>query len=143
MCAVPCSARFNGFFGTLRKGELCCRAFAIACKVLTSVCVSCQVTAMPAGARWINTVDPLAYALNALLPLHLTCNGGPEAGCPTISYPLPDGGVSSIDRTKLVDDLYDVSYSRLWSSIAILSSFAGVLLVTTALSMAYVRHITR
>ena len=98
---------------------------------------------MPPGARWINTIDPLGYALKALLPLHLTCDGGAAAGCPTILYPIPGVGQVAVDRTALVDELYDVSSSRLWQSVAAMAVFAAALLATTALSMGLVRHITR
>jgi ABC-type multidrug transport system permease subunit len=98
---------------------------------------------MPPAGRWINTVDPLAYALDALLPLHLTCDGGAAAGCPTIVYPVPGIGPIPVDRTALVDELYDVSYSHLWHNIGIMAIFAAVLLATSCLSISLLRHITR
>jgi hypothetical protein len=98
---------------------------------------------MPQAARWINTVDPLAYALNVLLPLHLTCDGGEAAGCPTVLYPEPGVGLVPVDRTLLVDELYGVSHATLWKNMGFLAVFVGVFVVTTALAMQFVRHIVR
>lgn len=108
-------------------------------------------------------MDPVGYAFRVLLPLHVHCEGGRAAGCPTVMYLyFPQ------DRTELVDsepcgggapcllrwqhyhalpclsaEFFDVSYAGIWPNMGYLAVFVGVFLVTNALAMRFIRHIVR
>ena len=97
---------------------------------------------MPAGSRWVNSIDPVGYLLRALFALHLRCDGGAAAGCVTIDYPTPRGVVPQ-DRSALVATLYDVQYDALWANVGWLALFVPALFVLNALSLRFFRHIVR
>lgn len=97
----------------------------------------------PAGSGWINTIDPIGYSLRVLLPLHIHCEGGAAAGCPKIPYPDPVRGLVPIDRSVLMNRLYEVYYSDIWPNMGWLAIFVGVFMVTYGLALRFVRHIVR
>jgi len=98
--------------------------------------------AVPAGVRWVNSIDPVGYLIRALFALHLRCDGGAAAGCVTINYPTAQGLVPR-DRSDLVASLYDVQYDAMWTNVGWLALFVPTLFVLNALSLRFFRHIVR
>jgi hypothetical protein len=94
-------------------------------------------TSMPAGARWVNTVDPIAYAFRALIPIHFYCTGD---GCTKIGGPKPE---DQIDRWVLVKGDYDISYEDVWPCIGYLSIFIAAFQVFNIAAQAFIKHQTR
>ena len=88
-------------------------------------------------------LSPTGYAFRALIPLHFHCEGGAAAGCPTVLFPDPVKGVITVDRSSLVDSLYELEYARVWENIGYLAIFVGVFQVLNVLATTYVRHIVR
>jgi hypothetical protein len=99
-----------------------------------------KVSSMPAGARWVNTIDPVGYLLRAIYPLHIHCEGGASAGCPAILYPTA-AGVILIDRSTLMNTLYDVYFDQIWTNIGWLAVFVPVFFLLNAVALKFVRHI--
>ena len=94
-------------------------------------------TSMPAGARWVNTVDPIGYAFRALMPLHFYCTG---ASCPAIPV-APN--MPGIDRWQFVKDQYDLSYDDVWPCIGYLSLFIAAFQMFNLGAQSLIKHQTR
>ena len=99
-------------------------------------------SSMPPGSKWVNTIDPIAYAFRALIPLHFKCEGGVAAGCPTISVPNSTG-VYTWDRMEFINDAYELSYDQIWPSIGYTAIFIGVFQFFNVLATYRIRHISR
>ena len=77
------------------------------------------------------------------MPLHFNCEGGLAAGCPTVQYPDPVKGIITVDRSTLVNSLYELEYSQVWANIGYLAIFVGFFQILNVLATTYVRHIVR
>ena len=129
-------------------------------------------SSMPPGAKWINTIDPIAcvrcgaraaaappflrispspppphnrYAFRALIPLHFSCGvGSPGFYDPTIYAPNPDTGtIEPVSRSQWVDSSYEVSCAQIWPAIGYLSIFVVAFQAIAFYSTWRVRHISR
>ena len=80
--------------------------------------------------------------LRVVLPLHIHCEGGAAAGCPTVAYPTPQG-VVQVDRSALMNSLYDVYYVDVWINMLWLALFVPGFFLANALAMRFIRHIVR
>ena len=91
---------------------------------------------MPPGSKWLNTIDPIAYAFRALVPLVFHCVGGKPAGCPMIKAPGAGQQLVSVDRSDFVNETYELSYDNIWPSIGYTAIFIGVFQVLNIISAA-------
>jgi hypothetical protein len=98
---------------------------------------------MPPGSTWLNTIDPIAYAFRALVPLHFHCDGGAAAGCPTILAPDANQVPTVVDRSEFVDATYELSVTQIWPSIGYMAIFIAVFQAVNIASTYSVRHISR
>jgi ABC-type multidrug transport system ATPase subunit/ABC-type multidrug transport system permease subunit len=104
------------------------------------------VPSMPAGARWVASIDPVYYTFQALIPIHFWCDASvPGVHCPTIPVPsvTSAGGVASMDRYKYVTKTYDMTYDAHWTNFGYIWIFFVVLQVGTMLNIKYRRYIVR
>ena len=72
--------------------------------------------------RWVSYINPVAFALRALLPTIFACSGGAAAGCPAILTATP-AGLSSVDRAEFVEHYYGVDLSSTWTYVGALAAF--------------------
>jgi ABC-type multidrug transport system permease subunit len=101
-------------------------------------------SSMPPGSKWLNTIDPIAYAFRALVPLHFHCEGGAGAGCATIVAPDAVTQVPTVyDRSSYVNATYELSYGEIWPSIGYTAVFIVVFQCLNIFSTYRVRHISR
>lgn len=102
-------------------------------------------SSMPPGAKWLNTIDPIAYAFRALIPLHFCA--APACYDPTIIAPswLSEevGVFQPYPRSVWVDNTYEVSSAQIWPCIGYLSIFVGVFQLIAFTGTNFVRHISR
>jgi len=101
-------------------------------------------SSMPPGSKWLNTIDPIAYAFRALVPLHFHCEGGAGAGCATIVAPDAATQMPTVyDRSSYVNSTYELSYGDIWPSIGYTAIFIVVFQAANIFSTYRVRHISR
>ena len=91
----------------------------------------------------LNTIDPIAYAFRALIPLHFHCEGGVAAGCPTLLAPNDSQVLTLYDRSTFVESTYEVSHSAIWACIGYTALFIVAFQALNILSTYRVRHISR
>lgn len=97
---------------------------------------------MPIGARWLNSIDPVTYTIRVLLPLHVHCEGGVQAGCPTIRLPTP-AGMITVDRSALLSAQFDVSVDEIWVNMSWLALFCPIFFLLYSIVLRFIKHNSR
>jgi len=97
---------------------------------------------IPRGWKWAHIIDPITYALDALVAPQFYCS--PDGGntCPTV-LSIPGNPASAVDRYAYVADSFGLSYGNRWKDVGYLCAFVGVFQVLHFLSVNFVSHIKR
>src|SRR5207244_2340196 len=96
---------------------------------------------LPIGWKWAHWVDPITWALEAIMPSQFVCTG---SSCPTIQvYDSGTATIVTVQKFDYVENNYGMRYANRWRDAGFLAVYIVGFQILHLICVRYVSHIKR
>lgn len=98
---------------------------------------------MPLGWKWVYYVNPVGYALSAVVSPQFHCDAATQSPCPVLTLPDASGSYVSFVISDYIESYFSIRFADRFVNIGYLAIFVGGFVLLALLSLRQISWIRR